>query len=210
MIFDALKMRAEATIAGPQRRVTWEVEGKFDVTYEISLEYAQPEQDEPRLIVIYRDISERKAVEKAKNEFIATVSHELRTPLTSMKGALGLAVSGAVGEVPEKMTGVINMAASNCDRLVTLINDILDLEKISSGKMDYKMQAFDLNTVVSDALEANKFYAEKFDVTLRRIGDAKENEFRTYGDATRLTQVMDNLMSNAAKFSHKGSRFWCP
>ncbi|UWR13571.1 PhnD/SsuA/transferrin family substrate-binding protein [Sulfitobacter mediterraneus] len=203
--FDALKMRAEATIAGPQRRVTWEVEGKFDVTYEISLEYAQPEQDEPRLIVIYRDISERKAVEKAKNEFIATVSHELRTPLTSMKGALGLAVSGAVGEVPEKMTGVINMAASNCDRLVTLINDILDLEKISSGKMDYKMQAFDLNTVVSDALEANKFYAEKFDVTLRRIGDAKENEFRTYGDATRLTQVMDNLMSNAAKFSHKGS-----
>jgi signal transduction histidine kinase/ABC-type phosphate/phosphonate transport system substrate-binding protein/protein-tyrosine-phosphatase len=203
--FDMLKMRAEATIAGPQRRITWEVEGKFDVTYEISLEYAQPEQDEPRLIVIYRDISERKVVEKAKNAFIATVSHELRTPLTSMKGALGLAMSGAVGELPDKMNNVIKMASTNCDRLVTLINDILDLEKIEAGMMDYKMQVFDLNEVVSDALATNQFYAEKFGVSIRRVGEAKENEFRSYGDATRLSQVMDNLISNAAKFSHRGA-----
>ncbi|NNK16423.1 MAG: PhnD/SsuA/transferrin family substrate-binding protein, partial [Sulfitobacter sp.] len=94
---EVLKMRCEAVEAGPQRRITWEAEGKGDVTYEISLEYAQPEQDEPRLIAIYRDVSERKIIERAKNEFIATVSHELRTPLTSIKGALGLAMSGAVG-----------------------------------------------------------------------------------------------------------------
>lgn len=103
--FAALKMRAEATIAGPKRRVTWEVTGKYDVTYEISLEYVQPDQDEPRLVIIYRDISERKAVEKAKNEFIATVSHELRTPLTSMKGALGLATSGRWAPRRRRWTG---------------------------------------------------------------------------------------------------------
>ncbi|NRB02700.1 MAG: PhnD/SsuA/transferrin family substrate-binding protein [Rhodobacteraceae bacterium] len=199
------KLRSDAIIEGPQRRVTWECDGDNGVTYEVSLEYAQPEQDEPRLIAIYRDVSERKEIEKAKNEFIATVSHELRTPLTSMKGALGLAMSGAVGEMPEKMSNVVELASTNCDRLVMLINDILDLEKIEAGKMDFKMQPFDLDELVTSSLESNQFYADKFGVTLRRMPSEHEGEFLTYGDKTRLGQVMDNLMSNAAKFSPKGS-----
>lgn len=201
---EALKMRCDALEAGPQRRVTWEVEAKNDVTYEISLEYVQPDEDEPRLIAIYRDVSERKMIEKAKNEFIATVSHELRTPLTSMKGALGLALSGAVGEMPEKMNGMINMAASSCDRLVVLINDILDLEKIEAGKMEYNMQVFDLDKLLADSLESNKFYGDKFGVVFRRMDEKADEPVLTYGDAARLTQVMDNLMSNAAKFSNSG------
>ncbi len=203
--FETLQMRCSALAAGPQRRVTWEVAAKNDVTYEISLEYAQPDQDSPRLIAIYRDVSERKVIEKAKNEFIATVSHELRTPLTSMKGALGLALSGAVGEMPEKMNGMINMAASSCDRLVTLINDILDLEKIEAGKMDYKKQIFDLDEMVTKALESSKFYADEHGVKIRRLDSKPGQSWLTYGDATRLTQVMDNLISNAAKFSEAGS-----
>lgn len=203
--FTTLQLRCEALSVGPQRRITWEVEAKNDVTYDISLEYAHPDQDEPRLIAIYRDVSERKVIEKAKNAFIATVSHELRTPLTSMKGALGLALSGAVGEVPEKMSGMINMAASSCDRLVVLIDDILDLEKIEAGKMDYKMQVFDLHEMLDAALDSNKFYAEKFGVFVRwDTGEAKGSAL-TYGDPTRLTQVIDNLISNAAKFSEPGS-----
>ena len=203
---EQFRLRSEAVIEGPQRRVTWEEDGEDGATYEISLEFAQPEQDEARLIAIYRDVSERKEIEKAKNEFIATVSHELRTPLTSMKGALGLALSGAVGEMPDKMSNVVQMASSNCDRLVMLINDILDLEKIEAGKMDFKMQPFDLEELIKDSLETNQFYADKFGVTLRRLpSEEEETEFLTYGDKTRLGQVMDNLMSNAAKFSPKGS-----
>jgi PAS domain S-box-containing protein len=203
--FAALQLRCDALAVGPLRRVTWEVEAKNENTYEISLEYAQPDQDEPRLIAIYRDVSERKVIEKAKNEFIAIVSHELRTPLTSMKGALGLTLSGAVGEMPEKMNGMINMAASNCDRLVVLINDILDLEKIEAGKMDYNMQVFDLNEMLGRALETNKSYAEKFGVVVEWHKDKNESTALTYGDSARLMQVIDNLMSNAAKFSETGA-----
>jgi len=203
---EALLMRAQAITDGPQRRVTWEAEAKDGTTYEISLEYAEPDQDEPRLIAMYRDITERKVAEKAKSEFIATVSHELRTPLTSMKGALGLALSGAVGEMPEKMEKLVSMAGSNCDRLVLLINDILDMEKIEAGKMDFKMEAFDLRDLIDASLEANQFYADKYDVTLRAdVEDAGDDGFRTYGDQSRLRQVMDNLLSNAAKFSPQGS-----
>ncbi|MCP9481098.1 ATP-binding protein [Shimia sp. CNT1-13L.2] len=202
--FKELKTRADAIIAGPQRRMTWETEAKGGITYEISLEYAEPEQDEPRLIAIYRDITERKVAEKAKNEFIATVSHELRTPLTSMKGALGLALSGNLGEMPEKMNKLVTMANTNCDRLVMLINDILDLEKIEAGKMEFNMESFDLRDLVSAALEANQFYADKFGVKFRSDVHEEDRAHLTLGDVGRLRQVMDNLMSNAAKFSPKG------
>ncbi len=201
----ALELRCEALQEGPQRRMTWEVTAQNGTPYEISLEYVQPENDEPRFISIYRDITARKVAEKAKNEFVATVSHELRTPLTSMKGALGLAMSGAIGEMTPQMDKMIGMAANNCDRLVLLINDILDMEKIEAGKMDFKMAPVDMADIVDKALESNKFYAEKFGATMRLHQVDDGNGFMTMGDQNRLTQVMDNLMSNAAKFSEKGS-----
>lgn len=202
--YGSLQLCCEAVIEGPQRRVTWEAEAKNDVTFEISLEYVEPDDDEPRLIAIYRDISERKLVEKAKTEFIATISHELRTPLTSMKGAFGLVTSGMVGEVPEKMKGLVGIASTNCDRLITLINDILDLEKIEAGKMTFTMANFDLNELVEMALESNKYYADTLGVTVERAEVSGGTNFITFGDRMRLTQVLDNLMSNAAKFSEKG------
>ena len=202
---EMLKMRCEAIEQGPQRRIIWEAEAKNDVTYEISLEYVQPDQDEPVIIAIYRDVSERKIIEKVKNEFIATISHELRTPLTSIKGALGLATSGAMGEVPDKMQGLISMAANSCDRLVVLINDILDLEKIEAGKMDFHMQALDMKELLNAAMESNAFYAKKFNTSFVLLDHDQSETFMTYGDAGRLTQVLDNVMSNAAKFSNPDS-----
>lgn len=199
-----LRMRCDAVIEGPQRRITWEVAGKSGTPYEISLEYVQPDHDEPRLIAIYRDITARKVAEKVKNEFISTVSHELRTPLTSMKGALGLALSGTIGEMPEPMNKMISMASANCDRLVMLINDILDLEKIEAGKMDFRMEPLDVADLIDKAIEANSFYAEKYGVALKLHSDEVEGGYWTLGDRNRLMQVMDNLMSNASKFSPKG------
>lgn len=200
----ALEMRCETLEAGPQRRMTWEVTGNNGIPYEISLEYVQPDNDEPRFISIYRDITDRKVAEKAKNEFVATVSHELRTPLTSMKGALGLAKSGAIGELTPQMDKMIGMAADNCDRLVLLINDMLDMEKIEQGKMDFKMAPVDVLEVVEKAIESNKFYAEKFKCTMRLHLEEDADGFMAMGDRDRLTQVMDNLMSNASKFSGEG------
>ncbi len=172
---NALEMRRDLLMEGPQRRLTWEVTTKSGVPFEISLEYVQPDHDEPRLIAIYRDITERKQAEKAKNEFISTVSHELRTPLTSMKGALGLALSGSVGDMSDPVKKMVTMASTNCDRLVMLINDILDLEKIEAGKMDFNMEEFDLADLIDAAMEANSFYAEKFGVTLRREVDTDDH-----------------------------------
>lgn len=202
---EGLKLRCAALAEGPERRATWEVSAKAGVTYEISLEYAQPDQEEPRLIAIYRDISERKEIERAKTAFISTVSHELRTPLTSIKGSLGLALSGAAGEMPAKMNSLVNMAAKNCDNLVTMINDILDLENFEAGKMNYQLEVFDLGKMLSTALAANKFGADRFGVTVRLLPDDHDGAALTYGDPKRLTQVIDNLMSNAAKFSDAGS-----
>lgn len=201
---DALRMRCEAVIQGPQRRVTWEVDTKDALSYEISLEYVVPEMDEASLVVMYRNVTERKAAERAKSEFVSTVSHELRTPLTSMKGALKMASSGMVGEVPEKMQDLLNMANRNTDRLVTLINDILDLEKIEAQKMTFNLEHLDMADVIAQAVEANSFYAEKFNVSLEMHIDETSAPYVTMGDRDRMLQVMDNLLSNASKFSHDG------
>ncbi len=201
---DALRAHCDKVIAGPERRVAWEVTASNGTEFEITLEYVHTDAGDPRLVAIYHDITSRKAADRAKKEFISTVSHELRTPLTSMKGALGLALSGSIGEMPEKVNKMVTMASSNCDRLVTLINDILDLEKIEAGKMDFKMEELDLEALVDKAIEANRFYAEKYGVTLVRKTEEVEGGYITLGDSNRLMQVMDNLLSNAAKYSPKG------
>jgi PAS domain S-box-containing protein len=198
-----LQTYSETVIKGPMRRMTWEVSATNGTEYEITLEYVQSDSGEPRLVSIYHDITARKAADTAKKEFISTVSHELRTPLTSMKGALGLALSGSIGEIPEKVSKMVTMASSNCDRLVILINDILDLEKIEAGKMNFKMEELDLEELVDAAIEANRFYAEKYGVTLTRRTEDIESGYITLGDRNRLMQVMDNLLSNAAKYSPK-------
>ncbi|RMH39268.1 MAG: PAS domain-containing protein, partial [Alphaproteobacteria bacterium] len=203
--YKSLCERCEALIAGPQRRATWEVSAKDGVYYEISLEYVQPEGQEPRFVAIYRDISERMAADKAKREFLATISHELRTPLTSVKGALGLALSGSIGEIPEKVKGMLALANTNSERLITLINDILDLEKAESGKMEFNMAEVDLAELVTTAVKSNDPYAHRHGVSLRlEVEKAGGAAFMTVGDAGRLMQVMDNLLSNACKFSDKG------
>lgn len=202
--FESLKLRCETVREGPQRRVHWEIDTKDNVSYEISLEYVEPELDDPSMVVMYRDVTERKAAERAKSEFVSTVSHELRTPLTSMKGALKMASSGMVGEVPDKMKNLLDMAGRNTDRLVTLINDILDLEKIEAQKMVFNLERLDMVEVIEQAVEANRFYADKYNVSLVPVIDDADAPYITLGDHDRMMQVMDNLMSNASKFSHEG------
>ncbi|MFZ6681005.1 CHASE domain-containing protein [Undibacterium sp. Tian12W] len=149
------------------------------------------------------DITERKKVEIMKNEFISTVSHELRTPLTSIRGALGLLMGGALGKMPESAEKILDIATKNCQRLVRMINDILDVEKIESGKMEFNFAQVHLIPVLEQAIAATVSYAEQHQVNLRLQTEIKDDIVRI--DTDRITQVLINLLSNAAKFSPQGA-----
>ncbi|HYD79957.1 MAG TPA: response regulator [Paucimonas sp.] len=149
------------------------------------------------------DISERKQVERMKSEFVSTVSHELRTPLTSIMGSLGLLTGGVSGELSAQAKMLIEIAHKNSERLVRLINDILDIEKISSGRMQFDLQPHALQPLVEQAIAANRAYAAQFDVNFVLVAPLPGAQVRV--DSDRLMQVMTNLMGNAAKFSPRGA-----
>jgi PAS domain S-box-containing protein len=152
-------------------------------------------------VLSFRDISQRNALDRLKDEFISTVSHELRTPLTSIRGALGLLSSGMLGEINEKATHLLRIALTNSDRLVRLINDILDLERIQSGREPLTFKPVQLSDIVRQAIGDMQPVAEAAGVQL--IHDATEAEIDA--DADRLLQVLTNLLSNAVKFSPPNS-----
>ena len=118
-------------------------------------------------VVIVRDISERRRNERLKDEFVSTVSHELRTPLTSIAGSLGLLAGGAAGQMPEPTMRLLTIAHKNSERLVRLINDILDIEKIESGKVVFDLKRVDVPALIEQAIEANRGFAESFGVRVR-------------------------------------------
>ncbi len=156
----------------------------------------------PNLISVVRDISERKEAERLKLSSVSTVSHELRTPLTSIKGALRLIESGALGQLPPEIERMVSVAHRNSDRLLDLVNDILSLQKLESGEMTFNVDVINLVDLLQEAGEANAGYGEQFDVSFSVIRPLRPAFVSA--DATRLMQVMSNLMSNAAKFSPAG------
>jgi len=160
--------------------------------------------DERLFVGIVRDITQRKEMERLKGEFVSTVSHELRTPLTSIRGSLGLLAGGGGGKLPKQARELVEMADKNTARLINLVNDILDMEKIESGSMEFRFAPVDLKDLVEQGIEANRGYAEPFDVDFVIVEAPAGIVVR--GDADRLTQVLANLLSNAAKFSPRGGK----
>lgn len=145
------------------------------------------------------DVSERQKIDRMKNEFVSTVSHELRTPLTSIRGALGLIAGGIAGPLPAQAATLIDIAHSNSVRLVRLINDILDIEKIESGRMQFSLVVQPLRPLLLQAIEANRPYAGQLQVGIELVSGALDGRVRI--DADRMTQAITNLLSNAAKYS---------
>lgn len=159
----------------------------------------------PETQLIYgvaRDVDERKRVQQMKDEFISVVSHELRTPLTSIRGALGLLAGGVAGQLPSEARTLLDIAANNSERLVRLINDILDIEKIESDKMLFRIVPLDLTSLVEQAVAANSAIAQTAEVEIRIV--KTRPGVRVQADADRLQQVLANLLSNAVKFSPRG------
>ena len=192
---------------GEVHRMTGEVFWRKDGT-NFPVEYmSTPIVEQGELVgavVTFRDITERLAVDRMKDEFISVVSHELRTPLTSMRGSLGLLASGMLGELPEKGRHMLDMAVSNTDRLVRLINDILDIERMESGKVTLEKKDCDAADLMAQATDVMRKMAEEAGVTLSTT--AQTAQLRA--DADRILQTLTNLLSNAIKFSPRGGTVW--
>lgn len=156
--------------------------------------------DGPRYMANILDVSERTEVERLKKEFVATVSHELRTPLTSISGSLTLLNVGALGLLPEQAKKAVDIAERNTRRLITLINDILEIEKIEAGKLDMVFEEVPIASVIERAAEAVRSFSEQHGVKI----DIKPSQAKVFADGDRLVQVIVNLVSNGVKFSPKG------
>ncbi|MDO9485286.1 MAG: PAS domain S-box protein [Actinomycetota bacterium] len=178
-------------------------DGELEVQQTVLAHSLTGDQDDRFMSVVSHDVSAFKEVERVKNEFISTVSHELRTPLTSIRGSLGLLEGGAMGELPDKAKSMVKIASQNTDRLVRLINDVLDLEKMSAGKLELKLGREDLSDVVVEAVDGVDGMANAQSITLAT--DIQESAFPAEIDHDRIVQVITNLLSNAIKFSNEDS-----
>lgn len=198
---EQLKLLQETGRYGPYRKQYRHKNGEL-VDIELrGVKFISPSGEE----MIWSTISDRREVmklDRLKQDFISTVSHELRTPLTSVNGSLDLLLSGAAGDLPMKAKKLLGIAAKNNKRLITLVNDLLDMEKLSQGKLVFKPATTNSQHLLQTALENNLPFAELHHVSIRlaRIVDVD-----LYIDSDRIQQVLTNLISNAAKFSPPGT-----
>ena len=185
--------------------VFWRKDGSFfpvDYVARPQIE-SQPDNSEAKavgVVVAFTDTTERRALDRMKDEFISTVSHELRTPLTSIRGALGLLSGGALATRPEKGKQMLDIAISNTDRLVRLVNDILDLERISSGKAELHPTMCSAEDLLRRAAGMQQSITPK--PTTRIFFSAQG--VSVWADSDRILQALSNLISNAIKFSQPG------
>jgi len=154
------------------------------------------------VIIQGNDITQALEVERMKKEFMSTLSHELRTPLTSIIGSLQLVNSGVLGDLPSDITDLTGIAERNGERLLDMINDILDIEKIESGKFTMVPEVVAVDSLVRESIALNQSFAERYKTHLDTLGELPA--VNVHVDRKRLLQVLTNLLSNAAKFSPEG------
>lgn len=159
--------------------------------------------DEPGGFIMFTEnITERKHIQVMKDEFISTVNHELRTPLTSIQGSLGLLKAKLYGDLDSKGKRLLDLSYDNCYRLAHLVNDILDMEKISAGKVEYDLGVYDIVSLVLEVIDQHQSYADNFNVNIVLKSEVEAVYCRV--DSNRFNQALVNLISNAVKFSPRG------
>ncbi len=211
LALQALGVRAFEWQPGPDGGPPIELETNVIETREerprVFHEFAAPVPDPGGRVIgriyVYRDITKETELDRMKTEFIATVSHELRTPMTSIKGSLGLVLGGVAGELPEEARELLTIARNNTDRLIRLINDILDISRIEAGKMEIRRVPLNAAEAVRRAVQEMQAFARQRSITLKT--DLPDGLPRVMADGDRVHQVLDNLLSNAIKFSPQGS-----
>jgi len=163
-----------------------------------------PLEDGMHIVAVFSDITEREKIEQMKDQFLSTVSHELRTPLTSIVGSLGLLRAGAADALAPQAQRLVEIAENNANRLIRIVNDILDAEKLQSGQMAFTMAETDLQEVVGTAVAGMSGLAATRHIDIEV--HAPNQAVIVRGDGERLVQVVNNLLSNAIKFSPSGGR----
>jgi PAS domain S-box-containing protein len=167
----------------------------------LTLSVLRDEEGAPSFAIgMLKDITDRKEVERVKDEFVSVVGHELRTPLTSIRGSLGLLAGGVMGELPEEAGGMLDTAIASTDRLVRLVNDILDIERMDSGRAEIEVAPVRATELIESSIQAVEGMATGADVILQvQVEDALVT-----CDADKIVQVLTNLLGNAIKFSPVG------
>jgi PAS domain S-box-containing protein len=163
-----------------------------------SMHWSQQEQS---LFCVVHDISARKEAERLKQEFVAMISHDLRTPLTSVKGTLSMIAEGVYDTTTEVGKKRLNTAQESIDRLINLINDLLDIEKMEAGMLQMQIEDADLAEIIRRSIDAVSGFAEKRQIAI----ECEKIDVHVNADDERLVQVVVNLLSNAIKFSPDGS-----
>jgi len=153
------------------------------------------------VIVLGIDVTRLKEADRMKDHFVSVVSHELRTPLTAMRGSLGLLAGGVAGDLPAEAKPLVDIALQNSDRLWRLVNDLLDIEKMSAGHVDFRIEPLDWRALLREAIESSRGLMQQFDVSFEL---EPVEDLQVLGDPDRLSQVLSNLILNAAKFSPPG------
>jgi two-component system, OmpR family, sensor histidine kinase VicK len=175
---------------GSRRSIEWTTttltDGMGEITY---------------IIMTGVDMTERRRLDRMKDEFISTVSHELRTPLTSLRAALGLIGGGVLESKPEKAKQMMDVALGNCERLVRLVNDILDFERMGAGRLPMQFEEASAPELMRRATDLLRPNAEKRGIALRTEGAPVS----LWIDQNRILQTLGNLVGNAIKFSPQGS-----
>jgi PAS domain S-box-containing protein len=158
-------------------------------------------QGERQIWSIIQDITEHKRIEQMKNQFVSMVSHELRTPLTAISGALGLIGGGALGPVPDTLQNMLTIALENSHKLSQLINDLLDIDKLVAGKMQFRFVRSSMLELLQQTVLHNQPYADKYQTKIELQVASEAINVEVELDPMRFHQVMANLLSNAAKFA---------
>jgi PAS domain S-box-containing protein len=160
--------------------------------------------EQPSLVAVVRDISREAEVERLKNEFISTVSHELRTPMTSIKGYTDLLVSERMGELSEQQRHFVGVIKNNADRLTALVNDILDISRIETGRLKLQMEPLDLCALIEGVVD--NFEGQMVEKSLQLTLDLPTSLPPVRGDKDRVIQILENLTSNAWKYTPEGGK----
>jgi PAS domain S-box-containing protein len=152
----------------------------------------------------FQDITDRKEIERLKSDFVSMVSHELRTPVTSIRGAVGLLANIERKDLSPRGQHLIDIANKNCDRLIAIVNDILDIDRIASGQLLFEIKDEDVASLLQEAIEAHRGYTERMGANV--LMEPVATNLIVNVDAARLIQVLFNLLSNAAKHSPEGGQ----
>ena len=189
-------------LSDADKRVAREIQGRRKSGADFPLEFAFAEirRDGQKVFVgIARDITERKRIERMTKEFISTINHELRTPLTSIQGSLKLIDSGMIGALPDKVKKMVSVSLRNSDRLRKLIDDMLDIDRMISGKMRFNMARHPLEPLLEQVISDNQGFANSHGIALALTSDVPGVDILV--DRDRFVQIMSNFISNAIKFS---------